>query len=146
MQGPVGDHHTGGVGACTSGQPFELHGHLDHLVDVLISGTNPAQLRFSLEGGIDRNIERFGDQIGDLVDACQRNVQDPAHILDRRLGRHRAKGADLGNVRLSIFTSDVFDHFVATLLTEVDIDIRRLSPIRVKESFEQEVIFQRANV
>jgi len=45
-----------------------------------------------------------------------------------------------------IWATDSFDDVAATFLAEVDIDIRRFQAVFVQEPFEQQVVFDRANV
>ena len=74
------------------------------------------------------------------------NAQHPAHVLDRRLGLHRAEGADLGHVGVAVLLPDVVDHLVAPLLAEVDVDVGRLGAIGVEKPLEQQVVLDRADI
>ena len=87
-------------------------------------------------------LSRAGIELGDLVDPRQRDVQRPADVLERRLGRHRAERADLRHVRRAVLLADVLDDLVAPLLAEVDVDVGRLGAVRVEEPLEEQVVLR----
>ena len=80
------------------------------------------------------------------VDLFQRKVINATDILDGRLGSHGAKSPDLGNASLAIALADICNDLVTAVLAKIDIDIRRLSPIRIKKSFKKKIVFQRAHM
>ena len=142
----VGDHHARGVRAGVPRRALEPLGEPDQPLDLGVLLDHRPQGRLFLEGLLERDVQPGRDQLVDLLDPRQRNVQHPAHVLDRRLGLHRAEGADLGHVGVAVLLPDVLDDLVAPLLAEVDVDVGRLGAIGVEEPLEQEVVLDRADV
>ena len=142
----VGDHHARGVRAGVSRGTLEPLREPDQPFDLGILLDHRAQGRLFLEGVLERDVEPGRNQPVDLLDPRQGNAQHPAHVLDRRLGLHRAEGANLGHVGVAVLLPDVVDHLVAPLLAEVDVDIGRLGAIGVEKPLEQQVVLDRADI
>ena len=142
----IGDHHARGVRAGVPRRAFEPPGKPDQAIDLGVLLDHRPQGRLFLEGLVDRDVQPGRDQLVDLLDPRQRNVQHPAHVLDGRLGLHRAERADLGHVRVAVLLADILDDLVPPFLAEVDIDVGGLGAIGVEEPLEQEVVLERADV
>src|SRR5262249_15872802 len=97
-------------------------------------------------GRLDGDFQLVRNHRHDRIDASDRQAQRAADIANRRLGRHRAEGADLRHAFLAVFVLDVLDYFATALLAEVDINIRSLAAAFVEEAFEEEIVLQRADV
>ena len=143
---PVGDDDAGGVGADVAIDAFEAAGEVDQAADLAVFLGQLLELGLFLQGGGDRDIEPRGHQLGDLIDAGERDVEHPADVLDGGLGLHGAEGADLGDVGRAILLAHVFDDLVAAGLAQVDVDIRRFVAVGVQKPLEQQVVLQRADV
>ena len=65
------------------------------------------------------------------------------HVFNSHFGCHCAIGDDVSHLLFSIFLCDIFQHSSATIIIEVDIDIRQRDTVGVKETLKQEVIFDR---
>ena len=126
--------------------PFEPPGEIEQPADLGVFLGQPPQRRLFLERVLERDVQPRGDQLVDLLDPGQRDVQRPADVLDRRLGLHRAEGADLGDVGVAVLLADVLDDLVPPLLAEVDVDVGRLGAVRVEEPLEEQVVLERADV
>ena len=63
-------------------------------------------------------------QLGDQIDPIERDSEHAADILQGSFRRHRAESGNLGDAVGAILLLDIFDHFFAADLAEVDIDIR----------------------
>ena len=88
----------------------------------------------------------LGIMFGELRDAGQRDVEDPADVLDGGAGGHGAEGADLGHALLAVLAADIGDDLLAAVLAEVDVDIGRLAAVGIEEALEQQVVLQRIDV
>ena len=117
-------------------QPLDLGVFLDQLAEVL----------FFFESLVERDVQPGRNQPVDLLDAGQGNAQHAAHVLDGRLGFHRAEGADLRHIGVAVLLAHVVDHLVAAILAEVDINVWRLGAIGVEESLEQQIVLDRADI
>ena len=142
----VGDHHARGVRAGVAGGTLEPLRKPDQAFDLGVLVDHRAQRRLFLEGVLERDVQPGRNQPVDLLDPRQGNAQHPAHVLDRRLGLHRAEGANLGHVGVAVLLADVVDHLVAPLLAEVDVDVGRLGAIGVEKPLEQQVVLDRADI
>ena len=137
FQRPVGDHHAGGVSADAPVHSFQATGEIQKLGNFRVFVGHPPQGRFFLDGLVERDVETGGDQLVDLLDARQRNVQGPSHVLEGGLGFQGAEGADLGHIGVAVLLADVLDDLVPPRLAEVDVDVGRLGATGVEKSLEQ---------
>ena len=46
----------------------------------------------------------------------------------------------------TVFLIDIFKDFASPLLTEIDIEVRHTDSVRIEESLEQQIIFQRIDI
>ena len=99
-----------------------------------------------LESIFERDAQRFGDHVRQLSHAFQRDIECTPHVLDRSAGGQGAERGDLCDAAFAIFLPDIGDHFLPAVLAEVDIDVRRLAPIGIEETFEQQVVLERIDV
>ena len=68
------------------------------------------------------------------------------HVLQRVLRCHRGVGDDMRAVLVAVFVLHPFKHLSAPVIVEVGIDIGQGDTVGVKETLEQEVVFQRVNL
>ena len=85
---------------------------------------------------------RERDQLGDAVDKGVGHVKHTAAVAHRRLGCHGAKGGDLADTFLAVLLAHVVDHAIATILAEIDVEVRHRYPFRVQEALEQQVVLE----
>ncbi len=75
-----------------------------------------------------------------------RDVHRAAHVLNRRLRRHRAERDDLRHIVAPIFLRDVVDHLAAPVHAEIDVDIRHRHALRIQKALEQQLMLQRVEI
>ena len=134
------------MGADVAGQALDAHRQVEQLADFGVAVVELFEIVAFFQGLLQRDVEFLGHQGHDGVDARDGQAQRPAHVADRRPGRQRAEGADLGHVRHAVLLLDVLDHLAPPLLAEVDVDIGRLAAALVQKPLEQQVVLQRADV
>ena len=102
------------------------------------------QIRLLLQRLIERDVQLLGHKLRELVDIGQWHVQHTPHVPDRRPRLQRPERDDLRHV--PVLLTHVIDHLRPTVLAKVDIDIRVLRPVRVREPLEQQPVMHRARV
>ena len=145
-QRPIGNHDRRRVRADVAGQAFDAASQVDELTDLRVTLAERGQLAAGRGRLGDRDAQLIGHEGHHGVDAGNRHAQRPADIADRRPGRQRAEGADLGDVGLAILPLHIVNHLAAAIFAEVDVDIGRFQAVDVEEAFEEQVVFQRADV
>src|SRR3989344_2262610 len=99
-------------------------------------------------------LERAGDGNGETLlseryqfrDGIAEAVRVPERacdIADRAARHHGAERAYLRDFLAPVFLPHILNEFVAAVVGEVHVDIRRRRTFRIEESLEREVIFQR---
>src|SRR4029077_1968742 len=117
----IGDDDSGRVRAGVAIGPLELAGNLDQLVNLGIAIVFDAQVRAHLEGFFQGDAEGLRNHLGDLVNASQGNVEDPANVSDVGTGGHGSERADLGDAVFAILGANVSDDLIWTFLTKIDV-------------------------
>ena len=139
-QRPVADHHPGGMGAGMAIQPLELQRDLHQPAHRLVAGAHLLQPLLAVDRLTQRH--RLGrivrDQFADLVDHEEWQTQHAADVAHRRARLQLAEGDDLRHPVAAIFAAHIGDHLVATVLAEIDVEIRHRHALRVQEPLEQQ--------
>ena len=112
------------------------------------------QFRNSLDGIYQIHLRRFSIHIGQTVGDCltqgirHRNGHflNACHVLDGVLGCHRGIGDDMGTVLMTIFILHPLQHLTASVVVEIGIDIRQRDTVRIQETLEKQIVFQRVNL
>ena len=125
---------------------FQLLGCLKQLTNLTVFFNRLAQLRRVLNRLLQRNVELGWHHFGDTIDVGIRDVHGAAHVFDRGLGSHGAKGDDLGNVVASVFLGDVVDDFAAPVHAEVDVDIGHRHALGIQKALKQQLVLQRVDI
>ena len=86
------------------------------------------------------------NQLGDAVDLPVRHAQHAPAVAQYGFRGHRAVGDDLADLVAAVHVRDVFDHAVAALHAEVDVEVRHRYAFGVEEAFEQQSETQRIQV
>ena len=115
---------------------------------ILGSPLSTAPFSSSKWSGFSAGVERFlegyagpvGNEAGDAVYLVERHAQRAAHVANRRLGAHRAKGNDLADTLAAVFLDDEVHYLLPAFVVEIDVDIRRGDPLGVQESLEQQAV------
>ena len=130
----------GGVLAGVAGQALEPLGDLPELGDLGPPLHRLGQGRALLEGVVEGDVERVGDQLRDLVDVAERHAEHPADVPDHRLGLEHVEGDDLGHPVAAVPLDHVLDHLVAPVVGEVDVHVGHGLAPWVQESLEDEAV------
>ena len=142
----IRNHHPCGMGSGTARQTFNLFGQIQHLADFGITVVKVLQLSTLFDRLVQRDVQRFGDHLGDEIHIFRRDRQHPCDIADRRLGFQCPERPDLRNVGRTIFLLGIVYDRLAAITTKIDIDIGRFGSAGIQESLEQQIVFQRTNV
>ncbi len=139
----VGDHDSGGVLAGVAGQTLEPLGRLPELGDLGPSLDRLGERRALADRVVQRDVQRVGDELGDLVHVPERHAQDAPDVPDDRLGLQHVEGDDLRHPVPPVPAHDVLDDLVAPVVGEVDVHVRHGLPAWVQKSLEDKTVTQR---
>ena len=140
------DHHTTGVLADVTYNAFKLAGHFPDFGRFFIDLDKVAQDFFLLEGFFQGHTDFKRNHLRQTIRQAVGLALHPRHVTDYRLGGHRTESDDLAYRVASVFFGHILDYPVATIHAEVDVEVGHRYPFRVKESLEQQVVFQRVKV
>ena len=148
VQGPVADHHTGGMGRGVAVEPLKLQRHADQPVHHLFGAAGFLQLGFALDSLAegDRVGRVVGHQLAQPVHLAIGHLQHAAHIAQHGAGLQLTEGDDLGDAVAAIFLLHIGDHLVAPVLAEVHVEVRHGHAFGVKKPLEQQAEAQRIEV
>ena len=139
----VGDHHARGVLAGVAGQTLEPLGDLPELGDLGPALDRLGQGRALLEGVVQGDVERVGDELRDLVDVSERHAEDAPDVPDDRLRLEHVEGDDLGHPVAAVPLDHVLDDLVAPVVGEVDVHVGHGLAAGVQESLEDQPVTHR---
>ena len=122
---------------CVSNQPFQKTGQVNQRTHFLFIFVTAAELFFLLQGFIQGDTQIHRDQFGQGIDKTIGMGQHPSGITDHRLGCHGAVGDDLRHPIATVTPSDIVDHPVTTIHTEIDIEIRQRNPFGIQKPFKK---------
>ncbi len=140
------DNHPTGVLTGVTGDPFQFARHVDQRLNFFIRFVDFRQLRLGFKRFRQRHPRIGRDQFRDTIDKAVRMPQHAAYVADHRFRRHCTEGDDLRYRITTVHVRYVLDNLVAFLHTEVNVEVRHGDTFRVKETFEQQVKFQRIEV
>ena len=129
-----------------TGDPFELTRHVDQRFNLFIRLVNFRQLRFGFKRFRQRHPRVWRHQLGNTVNEAVRVTKHAANVADYRLRRHGTKGNNLRYRITTVHVRNVFNNLVAFLHAEVNVEVGHGDTFRIKETFEQQVKFQRVEV
>jgi len=125
-------------------KPFQPLGHVDDFLIMRILVIGLLQIRLDVQRLVEGHLQFHRYQLGQLIRFGQRHIHHPADITNRRTGFHRSKGDNLCD--MTVFAADVFEHPSASVLADVDIDIRHLGTLRVHKSLKQQIVANRVHI
>ena len=146
VQRHVRNHHAGRVSSRTASQALNGHRIVEQFFRQRIDIIRRFQVRTFCQRVFEFDIERIRDELCQFVDSSQRHVQRAADVADRVLGFQSSIRTNLSNVTSTVFLLCVVNNHLPAIAAEVDIDIGRFGSAGVQKAFEQQVIFQRANI
>ena len=120
-------------------QAFELLRDIEGPFDHRIAVSRSLQARLVIDCATERDgIERvLRDQLAQFVDLAIGHLQDTADIAQNGACLQPAERNDLGYAVAAVTLLHVADHFVAAILTEIDIEVGHGYPLRIEEALEQ---------
>ena len=134
------------VAARAAGEPLERPGEVDEGAYVLVAFVALPEGGLLRERPVEGDPEIERDELRDHVHEGKRECEHPARIAHHRLRRHRAEGDDLRHPVRPVAPDHVFDHPVAPLHAEIDVEVGHRDPFGVEEALEEEVIGNRVDV
>ena len=71
---------------------------------------------------------------------------DAPDVAHGALRVHLVERHDLRDAAIAVFLADVFEHFAAPFLAEIDVDVGRRNAFRIQEPLEDEPVLQRIDI
>ena len=148
VQRPVPDHNTSGVSRRIAQQPFDRLPNIQQSLDRLVSLFLFFQARFLFTRADNRHrlnaLDR--DHLRQAVYLPIRHLQHTPDIAHRRLRLQGSKSNNLRDPVPAIAALNVGNHFLAPILTKIDVEIRHRNTLRIEKPLEQQTIAQRIKV
>ena len=136
----VTDHNTSRVGRRVAVKTFQTQGNVEQFSNDLLFFSRLIQLWFFGNRFLERKwiswVSR--DQFTDTIHLPVWHLQYAAHIAQHSPCLQTTEGDDLRYLIAAIFILNIFDHFLAAILTEIDIEIWHGQTFRIKEAFEKQ--------
>ncbi|OQA00699.1 MAG: hypothetical protein BWY71_00651 [Planctomycetes bacterium ADurb.Bin412] len=137
-------HHARRMNRSMTRQPFQPFTDVDYILYFRVLFAPFLELGFLLQRHLQRNPQRIGYQLRQLIRLAQRHIQHPADIPDHRPRLHRPEGYDLRH--LPVFLPHIINHLRPPVLADVHVNIGHLTPLRVHEPLEQQSVTQRVHI
>ena len=129
-------------------QAFERLGQHQQLAHVLFVALALGQERLHFARRLQRDelarLER--NQLGDAVAERVAEIEHATDVADDRFRCHRAERRDLRHRVGTVLLTDVLDDAIATVLTEIDVEIGHRHTLGIEEALEQELVLQRIEI
>ena len=144
------DNHAAGVDAGSTDITLQLLGIFHGLADTLVLAVGLclkflAVFKKILEIDLYRVpiviVKPVGDETRKAVGFRQRHFKHFGDILYRHFCRHALVSDDMGYFFSSVFLRYIFEHLIATVVIEIDVDIRERDSVGIQEPLEQKVVF-----
>ena len=142
----LGDDDTRGVSAGMACQALHLLRRIQQILDAFVRPVYLAELRGRLQCGVQRHAQLQGYEARHPVYFGIRHPKGTAYVAHRGLGPQGAEGNDLRHVLPAIPVHHVVQHFLASVVLEVHIDVGHLFALDVEESLEDQAIKHRIYV
>ena len=111
-----------------------------------LGGYGPFQFHVFFRSRVEGDVQLVRNHLCDAIGVAIAQSHHAANIAHYALCFQFAEGNDLGDATFAIFLPHVFEHFAATRLAEIDINIRRRDAIRIQETFKNQSVLQRIDV
>ena len=121
-------------------KPLELTRKSNQIGNSVVAAGLFEDARLFFQRLFQRDAEIIWDQLGNFIDAAVAELQHATDIPDDGLGVHLTKGRDLGYRIGAVLLGDVLDHFVAAVLTEVDVKVRHRDAVWIEKAFEEQIV------
>ena len=148
VQRPVANHHARRMSGGVAVQPLDPGGDRKQPLGAGFAFGDLLQTRLAFHRILQRNLlaGRIGDQLGDAVDQPQRHLQHAARIAYRRARLQRSQRDDLRHAICAVFVADIAHDFVASLLAEIDVEIRHRLTFGIQKTLEEQFKPQRVQI
>ena len=137
------DDDAGGVHADMTHASFDAASEIEYFADILIFLVERLQIALKLERPLYRHRESLGADGNEFCDAIAGPVgvaERARNVAYRGSREHGSERANLRDAILAISPLRIRDHFVATIIRDVHINIRGLWTLGVQESLKREVV------
>ena len=128
------------MGRSVAVQPFQFHRDVERAPYHRLGIARRLQARLLgdrlRQGDGRRRIVRH--QLGELVDLAVGHFQHTADVAEHAARLQGAEGDDLPDLVAPVTLLHVIDHLAATLLAEIDVEVRHGHAFRIEEALEQQ--------
>ena len=144
----LADHDARRVHRGMAWKAFQPQTHIDQIMYLFIFLVKRAELRVHLQRARDvhRRIALARYHLGDPVHIIIRKVERAPDIADHALCRHRTESNDLNDLVMTVLFTDIIDHFLPPLITEINVDIGHRHALRVQEALKQQTVPDRIDI
>ena len=125
---------------------FQLACHVNNGSDFFIGIVNFLQFWLGFKRFRERHTGIRRHQLRNAIHKAIRLSQYAPNISNHRFCRHGSEGNNLRYRAAPIHFSDVFNHAVAPVHTEVHVKIRHGNPFRIEETLKKQIEFQRIQI
>ena len=133
------------MGADMMHNPFQRLGVVHQLPDGVVAVVRLLHFRVGADGvGDGARLGRHHPR--DAIHIPVAHPQPPAHIPQRRLGRHRPEGDDLRHPVAAVAVNHIPQHFIPPVILKVHINVRHFLALKVEETLEHQLVPHRVNV
>ena len=125
---------------------LELHGDVYDFLYVRISLILLSHILAKFHGSFYRHAHGLRYHLGDLICSAVRKIQHAADIPNAASGCKSTECDYLRHSILTIFTGNIINNFLASFITEIDVEIRHRYTLAVQESFEHKCVLDGINI
>ena len=131
-----------------SRQAFERESNIEEFLNPAVFLDQLTQTRFLLLCIPESDLftSRIRNQLGNRVDFSIGHAHATTDIADNCTGHHRTKSDNLRNFLITVLFADIIDDILATIDTEVDVDIRHRDTFRIQKALKKQIIRDRVDV
>lgn len=140
------DDDAGCVGGGIARKPFEGKAVVDHAADIVFGLVSLLEFRADFQRLVQGHARVERDHLRDAIALGVGQTEDAANIAHNHFGAKRAKGDDLGDLRLSVFFADVIDDFWPAVVTKIHVDIGRGLAFGIEKALKKQAVPERVDV
>jgi hypothetical protein len=140
------NHNTTGMFARVPDQSLERLREVDDGGHLLVVAVHGRQFIGLLQCLVERHADFERHQLGDAIDKTVWLAEHAPRVADDGPRRHGAERDDLRDAIASVALGDILDDAIAPFHAEVDVEIRHRDALRVQESLEKQVVFERVKI
>ena len=133
------------MGAGVAGDALQPARRIDQSTHLLVRLVRRVQLRVLVQRLFDAHAERAGYHPRDAVGVAIAHAERAADVAHGRLRAQRSEGDDLGDTVRAVLLGGEAEHLVAPVVGEIEVDIRHLPPLDVKEALEDQGVGERVD-